>query len=222
MVPSLTALLRNEPLRTFVGTVGIGTALIIFTEMTIEGMAPLAAIVFPMLAHDLLAEAYDLPPGTNVLVYGASVFVVGVFWVLRYPAPWVGGFLALVGLWFVFDGLTTHRYGPSSRAHEYVSGVDGEMGELLLRLQSVNVVYQALADSPEPHSVSEIAADVDLTNSRVESALEFLEREGRVDRMGDQYRAEPPRWGRLTPVVHFLVWLPRRLVRPFRRIVANS
>ncbi len=221
MVSQLASLYENKPLRTIVGTVGVITALVIFTDMTLQRIAPLAFIFIAVMMHDIVDETYDLPAGTNWVVYGTAVFIVGAYGVLGSPTPWVGGLLTLAGLWFVFDGVTTIRYEPSRTEHEYVSGLEDEMGETMLRMQTLNVVYQALKNTPEPQTASELATDVDLTESRVESALGFLESKGRVEQVGDQYRAESPRWGRVTPVVDFLVWFPRRVVRPFRRVAMN-
>ena len=111
------------------------------------------------------------------------MFVVGVYWVLSYQTSWVGGLLALAGLWFVFDGVTTIRYEPSRTEHEYVSDLDDEMGEMMLRIQTLNVVYQALRDAPEPQTAAELATNVDLTESRVNNALEFLESKDRVEQV---------------------------------------
>jgi len=222
MALHLASLYENKILRTIVGTIGVLTALVIFTDTTLRGIAPLAFIFTTVMTHEALDEIYDLPEGANWSVYGASVFVVGAYLVLSYPTPWIGGLLALAGLWFVFDGVTTIRYGPSQTEHEYVSDLDDEMGEMMLRMQTLNVVYQALNDAPEPQTAPEVATEVDLTESRVESALGFLESKGRVVRVGDRYRAEPPRWGRVTPVVDFLVWIPRRFFRPFRQIATDA
>lgn len=222
MAPGFAALYENKPLRTIVGTVGVLVALVAFTEITLQTVAPVAFIFIALMAHDVVDETHDLPEGTNWIVYGASVAVAGTYIAVADLTPWVGGLLALAGLWFVVDGATAIRYGPSRTKHEYVSDLDDEMGELMLRIQTLNVVYQTLADAPEPQTAEALATDVNLTESRVESALGYLESTGRVERVGNQYRAEPPRWGRVTPGVEFLVWLPRRVVRPFHRVAANA
>lgn len=222
----ITLLYENDNFRTIVGTVGILVLLVAFTEMTLQTAVPLFLIFGAMMAHDVVDELYDLPEGTNLFVYGASIIAVGIYWMAVFPLPWVGGLFALVGLWFVFDGVTTIRYESAQTGpeFEYVSDLDDETGagEMMLRMQTLNVVYQTLTDAPEPQTAPELATDVDLTESRVESALGYLESKGRVERVGNQYRAEPPLWGRATPIVDFLVWLPRRIVRPFRRVTANA
>ncbi|WP_121743234.1 hypothetical protein [Natronorubrum halophilum] len=218
----VTLFRENKPLRTVVGTVGVLAVLVVFTEMTLRTIVPITVIFGAVMAHDLVDEIYGLPEGANWLAYGAAIFVVGVAFVVIHPTPWGGSLFALVGLWFVFDGVTTIRYGPSRTTHEYVSALEeDQMGEMMLRMQTLNVVYQGLRDAPEPQTVPELATDLDLTESRVESVLEFLESKGRVEQEGNRYRVEPSRWGRLTPVVKFLIWVPRRVVRPFRRIATN-
>ncbi|PGF17898.1 hypothetical protein CP556_18510 [Natrinema sp. CBA1119] len=217
------ALHGNKHFRTIVGTVGILALLVVFTDMTIRTSVPLILVLGAMVVHDVVDESHNLPEGANWLIYGISVFAVGTYWILISPLPWVGSFLALAGLWFVFDGVTAIRHGPSRETHEYISDLEeDQMGETLLRMQTLNVVYQGLRDAPEPQTAPELATDLDLTESRVGSALGFLEGKGRVEQEGDHYRAEPPRWGRLTPVVQFLVWVPRRIGRPFRRVTANA
>lgn len=217
------ALYENKHFRTIVGTVGILALLVVFTDMTLRTSVPLILIFGAMVVHDVVDELHNLPEGANWLVYGISVFAAGAYWVIISPLPWVGSFLALTGLWFVFDGVTAIRYGPSRTTHEYISDLEeDQMGETMLRIQTLNVVYQGLRDAPEPQTAPELATDLDLTESRVERALGFLESKGRVEQEGDRYRAEPPRWGRLTPVVQFLVWVPRRIGRPFRRVTANA
>lgn len=222
MVLRIPPLQENKSLRTIIGTIGVLTALVVFTDMTLRRVVPLAFIFIAMMMRDIVDETYDLPVGTNWLVYGASIFVVGAYWVFSYPTPWVGGLLALAGLWFVFDGVTTIRFEPSQREHEYVSDLDGKMDETMLRIQTLNVVYQTLRDASEPQTAAELATDRDLTESRVNNALEFLESTDRVEQVGGQYRAVPPQWGKVSPIIELLVWFPRRIVRPFHRVCSES
>lgn len=222
MALHLGSLYENEHLRTIVGTVTVLAVFVAFTEMTLRTIAPLLVVFLASMGHDVVDETHDLPEGSNWLVYGASVVVAGTYLAVTDLTAWIGGLLALVGLWFVFDAVTTIRYGPTRTEHEYVSDADDEAGEVMLRMQTLNVVYQGLRDAPEPQTAAELAADLDLTESRVEGALGFLESKGRIERVADRYRAVPPRWGRATPVVELLVWLPRRTVRPFQRVAANA
>ncbi|WP_049920909.1 hypothetical protein [Halopiger djelfimassiliensis] len=223
MLGRIASCYENTALRTAVGAVVVLAALVWVTEMTLRTAVPLVVLLAAMTVLDVVDAEYDLPDGTNGLGYGTAVFVAGAYVAVIDPSPRVGGLLALAGLWFAFDGATTVRYAPSRTKHEYVSDLDDDgSGEVLLRMQTLNVVYQGLRDAAEPKTATALAADLDLTDSRVESALGYLETRGRVERIEGRYRATPPRWGRLTPVVRFLVWLPRRLLRPFHRLAVRE
>ncbi len=223
MAHRLASLHEDKFLRVIVATVVVLGGFVTFTEMTLRSIVPILVIFVAVEAHNVVDEMYALPAGSNGLAYGASVFIAGVYVAAIHPPnSWIGGLLALVGLWFVFDGVTIIKDEPSRTEHEYVSDLDDEMGEVMHRMQTLNVVYQALRDTSEPKTATELATDLDLTESRVGSALGFLQSKGRIEQVGNQYRAEPPRWGRVTPVVQFLVWLPRRVSRPFRRVATNA
>ncbi|MFD1570415.1 hypothetical protein [Halorubrum laminariae] len=221
MVSRIALLSENEILRTVVGTAAVLVVLVRFTEMTLRTVVPIAFIFTAVMAHDALDEGTASPGGTNWLFYGGSLVIAGIYLAVVDLTPWVGGLLALAGLWFVFDGATTIRYGASETTHEYVSDFDDELGETMLRMQTLNGVYQALKNAPEPQTTEELATELDLTESRVERALGFLESDGRIEQTANQYRADASRWGRLTPIVEFFVWLPRRALRPFRRVAAT-
>ncbi len=220
MVHRIMSLYENEHLQTIIGTVAVLIVFVAFTEMTLRTVAPLVIVFSGMMIYDVIGESYDLPEGTNWLFYGASVFAAGTYLMISNLTSF-GGLLALCGLWFVFDGITKIRYGPSQTTHEYVSDLDNGMTETMLRMQTLNVVYQTLRASTKSRTVAEIATDCELTESRVESALKYLESNGRVMQEENRYHAESPRFGRLEPVVQFLVWIPHRVLRPFRRIVVN-
>lgn len=220
MVLRITSLHENEHLQTIFGTVAVLTVFVAFTEITLRTVAPLVIMFSGITIHDVIDESYDLPKGTNWLFYGASVFAAGTYLMISNLTSF-GSLLALCGLWFVFDGITKIRYEPSQTTHEYVSDLDSEMTETMLRMQTLNGVYQTLRASAKPQTVAEIATDRELTESRVKSALRYLESKGRVVQEENRYHAAPPRFGRLEPVVQFLVWIPRRVLRPFRRIVVN-
>lgn len=204
----------DDTLRTFVGAVGVFAALVVFTEYTIRSLAPVLILSAGMLTYSAMDEAYDLPGGTNWLVYGLGLVAVGVFLTLSYTA-WIGGVVLLVGLWFVLDGAITIRYGSVQTPHEFVSGAESEA---MLRMQILHTVYRTLRESDQPHTPTELAEACDLTESRVRSALEYLERRGQVSRTDEEYRAVPQTWGRLTPVVRFGAWLPHRILRPIRQV----
>jgi len=61
---------QDDTLRTFVGAAGVFTTLVVFTEHTIRSLAPVLILSAGMLAYSGVNETYDLPNGTNWLVYG--------------------------------------------------------------------------------------------------------------------------------------------------------
>lgn len=212
---------ENSHVREVVGVVGIFAILLVFTGMTWQSITPIAILSIGMLGHDIADERYDLPEGANWLVYGTTVVITGVF-LVALGGIWIGGLLALVGCWFAFDGATMVRYEPRHSFHEYVSDLDNQQSEAMLRMQTLNSVYQQLRTTDEPQTVTELADELDLTVSRTESALDFLVSKGRVKQVGSRYRAEPSRWGRLAPAVRFIRWLPQRVLQPFSRVAANT
>lgn len=212
---------ENSHIREVVGIAGILAILLVFTGMTWQSITPIAILSVGMLGHDIADERYDLPEGTNWLVYGTTVVITGVF-LVALGGIRVGGLLALVGCWFTFDGATTVRYEPHQTSHEYVSGLDNQQSEAMLRMQTLNSVYQRLKTTDEPQTTRELAADLDLTVSRTESALDFLGSKGRVEQVGNRHRAKPSRWGRLAPAIRFIHWIPQRILRPFSRIATNN
>jgi len=208
---------QDDTLRTFVGAAGVFTALVVFTENTIRSLAPVLILSAGMLAYSVVDETYGLPNGMNGLVYGIGLVAAGVFLTLNYTT-WIGGVVTLVGLWFVLDGATTIRYGSARTPHEFVSGPESEA---MLRMQILNTVHRTLRESNQPHTPAELAEVCDLTESRVRSALEYLEQRDQVTKTEEEYRAVPQIWGRLTPVVRFVAWLPRRILRPFFQVSNN-
>ncbi|TMT81503.1 hypothetical protein E2L06_16150 [Haloterrigena sp. H1] len=224
MVPRIASLHKNKVLHIIGGTIGVLAAFVLFTDATLHTIAPVAVIFFTLILHDVIDESYDLPKGSKWIVYGGSIFAAGAYLVVTNLDTWVGGLLALAGLWFIFDGATVIRYEScqAETEHEYVSGLDDETGEVMFRLQTLNVVYQTLEEASEPQTAAEIATARGLTESRAESALGYLKSKGRVEEIGDQYHAKPPRWGKVTPIVEFLMWVPRRIFRPFHRVAASA
>lgn len=222
MVSRFGALSRNEHLRTVVGTVVAIAVLVLLTDATLRTIAPLAVVVLGLLAHEVVDDAHDLPPGSNWLFYGGSVVLAGAVIGVLYERWWFSLVLFVPGLWFVLDGATRMAYEPERTRHEFLADIDEESSsEAMFRMQTLDRLYQALRDANRPLTVAELADEVEMLESRVESALGYLVEKGQVERSGDQYEAVPPRWGKATPVVSFLVWVPRRLVRPFQRLVTG-
>lgn len=219
MVSRFAALSRNEHLRTVVGTVLAIAVLVILTDATFRTIVPFGLLMLGLFVNEVIDDRFDPPRGTNWLIYGVSVVFAGVALAIIVDRSWFALVLVVPGLWFVLDGATTMVYEPERPRHEFLADVDEESSsEVMFRMQTLNRLYQGLRDESEPKTAAELADEVGIKESRVESALEYLVSKGKVERSGDRYEAIPPRWGRLTPVVSFLVWVPRRLVRPFRRL----
>ncbi|NUC73461.1 hypothetical protein HTZ84_14250 [Haloterrigena sp. SYSU A558-1] len=221
MCPRLASLRESKPLRSIVGTVVVLAVFVGLSGMALREIAPVFVVFASTMVHEIADDIYDLPAGTNWLIYGTGLAAAGGCLAFLSSAS-LGAVMVLAGLWFVLDGAMTVRYGPARTRHEYVTDLEDDAGETMLRIQTMHVVSQALRDASGPRTVAALATEVDLTESRVESTLEYLAHKGRVERVGDRYRAIPPRWGRLTPVVRFLGWLPRRVGRPFRRLAASA
>ena len=218
---SLGRIYRNENIRTAVG-MAIGLSVLAVLADSAVDIVPIAVLSVGMLSYSVADDRYDLPCGTGRIAYGVGVSAAGaVFWV-AYSVAWLGGVLTAAGLWFVFDGSTAVVYGGTDTEHEYVSGIDEDSEEAMSRMMTLRKVYVAVKDASEPRTPEEIAEEDGISEERVESALGYLESKGRVVKVGDGYRIEPQRWGRLTPVVGFLGWLPRRVFRPFRRVVGGG
>ncbi|SER21455.1 hypothetical protein SAMN04489841_3310 [Natrinema salaciae] len=194
------------------------SALVIFTHfftgMSSDGVFPLVILLSGVVLNDVLSESFEFPNGTEWVVFGTSLLITGAFFGL-VESVLIGVIFSIIGTWFLFDGLTIIGYKPSPATEEYV--VTRENGELLLRLQILNTVYQNLKESEEPQTVESLASKSDLTESRVRDALTYLERRNRVKRIENTYQAILPKWGRLTPIVLFISWVVQRVRLPFQR-----
>ena len=212
--------LSNQDLRVAVGA-AVGLGIMALSSESVIDIFPIAVLVVGMLSYSLLDDRYSLPEGMDSLVYGAGVALAGVA-LLVASSAWVSATLVAVGAWFVFDGVAAVLYGKERTEHEYVSESGDDSEEVMSRMMTLRGVYVALRDSSEPRTAEEIAEEEGYPEGRVESALDYLEAKGRVSTEGDRYRAEPQRWGKATPVVGFLKWLPRRILRPFYRIATGG
>ncbi|MEE6208738.1 hypothetical protein U3A55_01005 [Salarchaeum sp. III] len=179
---------------------------------------------------DWLVDARNLPDETSQGVYGALVVAAAGFVALTSPGGMSGqgsmpavvvvGLLAGVGAWTVLDAYTKARDGDDTETHAFVRGADDDGTEAMLRMQTMNAVNRELKNADGPRTPSELADTLDLTETRVEPALSYLASKGHAEHVDGGYRATPPRWGRLHPVVAFARWLPRRILAPARRLRA--
>jgi hypothetical protein len=210
----------GQNLRIAIG-VAVGLSVMALTSESVVDVVPIAVLAFGMLSYSFLDDRYGLPDGSERAIYGFAVSFAGTAFVILYPFTWVSMALSAVGGWFVLDGASAVLYGDEVKGHEYVSeGEDSE--EVMSRMMSLRKVYVAVKDASEPQTPEELAEEHGFEEKRTESALEYLDSRGRVSKQGDRYRAEPQRWGKLTPLFGFLTWLPSRLLRPFYRIATGG
>ncbi|WP_168219973.1 TrmB family transcriptional regulator [Salarchaeum sp. JOR-1] len=184
--------------------------------------AYMLVLIGGIAAADWLVDARELPDETSQGVYGVLVVAAAAFVALTssggMPAVVaVVGLLAAFGGWTVLDAYTAFRYEDDD-THAFLRGVDDDGTEAMLRMQTMNAVNQELKNADGPRTPSELADALDMTETRVEPALSYLASKGHAERVEDGYRATPPRWGRLHPVVAFARWLPRRVLAPARRL----
>lgn len=210
----MSAGIERDTLRTVGGTLLLFTGLVGFTEATLRSFAPLFGLFGGMLVHEMADDLYDLPEGTNWTVYGLGIVFAGVIFVFNHGVR-AGLLLAAAGAWFVLDGATEIRYGRVRTTHEFASGAEDEA---MLRILILNRVHRALRRSDRPQTVERLAESCDLTESRVESTLDYLEHRDQVTSTENGYRARPQRWGKATPVARVVGWVPRRVVRPLSRM----
>ncbi|WP_135303970.1 hypothetical protein [Haloarcula amylovorans] len=221
--PSL--LPENEHVRSLLGVVALAGILVALSDADPTTLVPMLALLGGVTAINAATDVFVLPEETPRLGYGVLVLLLGLAFPVFGTDPGqtrlgyaLGGLIATCGAWLVFDAYTAMRFEESSDRHEFVSGGDDDSAEVMFRLQTLNVVNQALQDAEMPQSPADLAAEIDLTATRVEPALSYLETKGPAERTPDGYRATPPRWGRLHPIVAFGRWLPRRLFAPLRRL----
>lgn len=206
--------IERDTLQTVGGTLLLFTILIGFTDATLWSFAPLLGLFVGMLVYEVTDDLYDLPEGASRVIYGLGIGFAGVFFIFSYDVR-LGGLVAAVGTWFMIDGVTKVRYGQLTPTHEFASGAEDEA---MLRMQVMNTVYRTLQDSDTPRTTLELAESCDLTRSRVSSALEYMEHRNQVIHTAEGYCTKSQKWGKATPLLGFLRWVPRRLVRPLNRM----
>jgi hypothetical protein len=211
----------NQNLRVAVG-VAIGLAALAFLSDSPIDIIPIAVLAVGMLSYSFLDDRYSLPDGTDSVAYGAGVSLAGAGFFLAHSSVLVSVALAVIGVWFIFDGVTVILYGEESTEHEYVTKASEDSEEVMSRMMRLRETYTALRDCSGPRTPEELAEEHNLDEEHTVSALEYLETKGRVSGEGGRYRVEPQRWGKLTPVVEFLTWLPRRFLLPFYRTTTGG
>ncbi|GAA0658039.1 hypothetical protein [Salarchaeum japonicum] len=219
----MPALLENDHARELGGVVALAVLLAAFTDMDASTAALMVGLLGGVTATNWLIDAYDLPGETSRGAYGLLVVLAAAFVAIttvpRTPAVVAfAGLLAAFGAWSVLDAYTAFRYEDDADTHAFLRGVDDDGTEVMLRMQTMNAINRELKNADGTRTPSELADALALTETRVEPALSYLASKGHAERVEDGYRATPPRWGRLHPVVAFARWLPRRILAPARRL----
>ncbi|MFC4407210.1 hypothetical protein [Haloarchaeobius iranensis] len=208
----------ERPWLTAAATVAFLVGVVALTEATPRSVLPIAVLFGGTALWNVVEAAVDTPKGSNWVVFGGLVACVGGLLALVDGSVLLGAAVVAAGLWFVADGATTVLYAPATERPAFLSGIDEDSGEAMRRMGTLRTVYQRLEAADSPVTPAELAADLELTEQRAADALSYLETQNRVEKEDAGYRVQPPRWGRFDPVVRFLVWVPRRLLRPVSRV----
>lgn len=205
--------IKRDTLQTVGGTLLLFVLVIRFTDATARSFAPLLGLFGGILIYEVAEDLYDLPDGTNWMFYGLGLSFAGVYLLLNYAA-WTGVLVA-AGAWFIIDGATQARYGTLNSKHEYITGPENQA---IPKMWAINNIHRTLQDTEQPLTPEQIADSCSLTETRARTALNYLKHRGQVTRSEQGYRAKPQKWGKATPAVQLLKWIPRRILRPMKRM----
>lgn len=210
--------LVQHPIVRGVGALG-GSLAIIFVigDIPQRTAVPVTILFAGIIAHSVADERWNLPRGSTNCAFGVLALLAGAYWLVVRGSTTSALAVTVAGSWFVFDGVTIVRHGRNGASDGSTGEAPNGHGEAILRLQTRTQAKRTLETAPEPRTAVALAAELDLTESRVRDALEYLQEAGYVESVEDGYRASPSRWGRLDPIARVVVWVPKRIVRPFRR-----
>jgi hypothetical protein len=199
-----------------------GLLILVFILLYIDGMElsevfPIMTILAAGAVYRSLNHEYSVSQGYKSLILGSGFIIAGSYMFI-IQMSWVGVLTVSVGVWFIFDGIVAIQYDTRERTNYLSSGNKNGIDETMLRIYTASAVYNDLSDAKEPQAATDIATSLDLTESRVNMALLFLENKGHIEKVDDGYRPIVGRWGVMTPIVRFAVWLPKRIARPFIQI----
>ena len=199
-------------------TAVIGVTLLAFGYFTAEPYASFAGmgvVLAVVAAFEVLEDHTDvaLPPGAKGLAFGLMAVAVSVAWTALDGFDPSLGVLAAFGAWALFDGVQRYRRTDAypDRGGEWD---DLDAGESMLRMQVTGTVGRALLD--EPRTPEELAADLDLTRTRVDRTLAFMTDGGYAYEANGVYYADENQFGGVAFVRRTLGGAVRRFLRPFR------
>lgn len=221
MVSLRNAVRENDGFRQIVLLLVFASCVALWLDISPGELAPILVIPLFLGIGETVVDAYDLPRGVTGIPIGLLLIIAPLFVSLIETNTITSSVLTLytitglLGMWFVFDGIQQYRYwtrGEQSGSIERF--LTDDRNEMMLRFQVSGTVAHAVRD--EPRTVSELAEDLDLTESRVERALSMLIEQDMIYRTDDTYHASEYMTDTLSPVKRFVRWVPRRLARPFR------
>lgn len=130
---------------------------------------------------------------------------------------WFPALTALIGVWFLFDARQDFIEGPDSRPDD-----DMTASEVMLVMNHGHLVVEELKQGPK--TVGELADACDLTESRVQEALDVATNDGMIYRVGSErdvggkrYALDESKVGGIAFVRSNGKRILHRLARPFRR-----
>lgn len=218
MPVALSARLREQPLlRYALTTVGM---VVLFGVLFDQDWLQVAIVVTILLAADVadIGDAFDAVDARHFRVlFGLVLLVVGGIAVYSGD-PVVAAVGVALGGWLVLDAIHSLRagIGPSTDP-------EPEDSELFLSIQVSHLLAEELASGPK--TVPELAAETDMTESRVRETLELMASSDIVHRE-DGGDASDVRWVRDESKIGPWAFvrdngrrLAGRLLRPFRLFV---
>ncbi|RRJ28406.1 hypothetical protein [Halocatena pleomorpha] len=140
--------------------------------------------------------------GSAVMAYSLVAGGSGPMW---FPA-----LLGIGGVWLLADVYADFRRGEGVNAGQ---SEDLSSADVMLLSNHSHLVATALEDGP--HTVEQLATECDLTESRVQEALDHMERSGVVAHNGDRYALREENVGLVAFVRNIVTGAARRLARPF-------
>lgn len=132
---------------------------------------------------------------------------------------WLPGLMAVVGVWFLFDGY--RESGGSHWDHDKPRD-DMSVNEMMVAMNHAHLVVQELKSGPK--TIKELAAACDLTESRVREALDVGSDDGTIYRVDAKSTDDTERYAVDESMLGSVAFIRingkrvlRRLARPFRR-----
>lgn len=179
----------------------------------------LIGLTIAIVIGEVFTVLQDTPVIDQRYVKGAiGVGVVGGSLLMAYPVvtggsgvAWFPALTLLGGFWILADVYADFRQGRGADAGQ---SEDLSSEEVMLLMNHGHLVATALEDGPS--TVEQLTTDCDLTESRVQEALDFMERSGTVSHDGDRYVLREENMGSWAFVRNLAVGTARRIARPFQ------